>query len=125
MNENIDVNEQLTKHVDEYSDAKFLKKAQKTGKGIGFKALSAATTLFAALKSDQMTKSNKLIILGALGYFIFPLDIVADLLPFVGLSDDLFIMAAALTKVFNAITPEMKEEGNRLAAKILKKEIAE
>jgi uncharacterized membrane protein YkvA (DUF1232 family) len=125
MNEKIDVEQQLTKHVDEYSDAKFLKKAKSTGKGLGFKALSAATTLYAALKSEQMTKGNKLIILGALGYFIFPFDVVADLLPLVGLSDDIFIMVAALTKVFTSITPEMKEEGSRLAAKILKKDIAE
>ena len=68
-----------------------------------------------------MPRSNKLIILGALGYFIFPFDIVADLLPLVGLSDDAFILIAALTKVFSSITDEMKDEGERIASNILKK----
>jgi len=121
MNEKIDVDKQLEKHADHYSEKKFLKKAKSEGKGLGFKALSAATTLYAALKSDQMSRSNKLIILGALGYFIFPFDIVADILPLVGLSDDAFIIIAALTKVYKSVTDEMKAEGERIAAKILKK----
>ena len=121
MNEKIDVDKQLEKHSEHYSDEKFIKKAKNEGKGLGFKALSAATTLYAALKSDQMPRSNKLIILGALGYFIFPFDLVADLLPLVGLSDDAFILIAALTKVFSSITDEMKDEGERIASNILKK----
>ena len=122
MNEKINVDKQIEKHVDHYSDEKFIKKAKNGGKGLGFKALSAATTLYAALKSDQMSRSNKLIILGALGYFIFPFDIVADILPLVGLSDDAFIIIAALTKVYSSITDEMKAEGEQMAAKILKKD---
>ena len=122
MNEKINVDKQIEKHVDHYSDEKFTKKAKNGGKGLGFKALSAATTLYAALKSDQMSRSNKLIILGALGYFIFPFDIVADILPLVGLSDDAFIIIAALTKVYSSITDEMKAEGEQMAAKILKKD---
>ena len=122
MNEKLDVDKQLENHSEHYSDKKFLKKAKNEGKGLGFKALSAATTLYAALKSDQMPRSNKLIILGALGYFIFPFDFVADLLPLVGLSDDAFILIAALTKVFSSITDEMKDEGERIASNILKKD---
>lgn len=121
MNEKIDVDKQLEKHADHYSEKKFLKKAKSEGKGLGFKALSAATTLYAALKSDQMSRSNKLIILGALGYFILPFDIVADILPLVGLSDDAFIIIAALTKVYKSVTDEMKAEGEQIATKILKK----
>ena len=122
--ETIDVDAQLEQHAQHYSDNKFVSKIFKTGKGLGFKALSAATTLFAALKSDDMSKANKMIIIGALGYFIFPFDIVADILPVVGLSDDAFILIAALTKVFTSITDEMKEEGERLANKIMRREEA-
>ena len=72
-------------------------------------------------KCEKVRSSNKLIILGALGYFIFPFDIVADILPLVGLSDDAFIIIAALTKVYKSVTDEMKAEGEKIAAKILKK----
>lgn len=113
--------EQLEKHAEHYSDNKFMAKSKSVGKNLGFKALSAATTLYAALKSNEMSKSNKLIVLGALGYFIFPLDLIADFLPLVGLSDDAFIILAALAKVYSSITDEMKEEGKQLAEKITRK----
>ena len=113
--------EQLEKHAEHYSDKKFIAKSKNVGKVLGFKALSAATTLYAALKSNEMSKSNKLIVLGALGYFIFPLDIIADLLPLVGLTDDAFILLAALTKVYSSITDEMKEEGKQMAEKMMRK----
>jgi uncharacterized membrane protein YkvA (DUF1232 family) len=122
--EPIDVDAQLEEHAQHYSDKKFKGKIKSVGKGLGFKALSAATTLYAALKSEEMSKANKMIIIGALGYFIFPFDLVADLLPVVGLSDDAFILIAALTKVFTSITDEMKEEGERLANKIMRREEA-
>lgn len=100
-----------------YSDKKFLKKAQKTGGKLGKKALQAAATLFVALKSKEMPKSSKLIVLGALGYFIFPIDMIADFLPLVGLTDDVAIIMAALGKVYFSITDEMKEEAALLTEK--------
>ena len=113
--------EQLEKHAEYYSDKKFISKSKRVGKNLGFKTLSAATTLFAALKSKEMSKSNKLVVLGALGYFILPVDLVADFLPLVGLSDDAFIILAALGKVYSSITDEMKEEGKQMAEKMMRK----
>lgn len=121
MNEKIDVDKQLGEHADHYSDGKFISKAVKVGKGLGSKAFHAAATLFVALKSGDMPKKDKLIILGALGYFIFPIDLVADLLPVIGLSDDAFIIIAALTKVYGSITDEMKEDGRALVERFSKK----
>ena len=60
-----------------------------------------------------------MIIVGALGYFILPLDVVVDLLPVVGLSDDLVVMTAALTKVFMSIDDEMKADAHALLKKTL------
>lgn len=117
--DSINVDEQLEQHTEHYSDEKFVSKTKSVGKGLGFKALSAATTLYAALKSNEMSKANKLIILGALGYFIFPVDLIADLLPLVGLTDDAFIILTALAKVYSSITDEMKVEGKQMAEKIL------
>ncbi len=121
MNEKIDVKNQSGEYTEHYSDEKFINKAKKMGKGLGNKAFHAAATLFVALKSGDMPKKDKLIILGALGYFIFPIDIVADLLPVIGLSDDAFIIIAALTKVYGSITDEMKEDGRALVERFSKK----
>ena len=100
-----------------YSDKKFLSKIKRVGSKIGKEALQAAATLFVALKSPDMPKSSKLIVLGALGYFILPVDIVTDFLPLVGLTDDVTVIMMALGKVYFSITDEMKEEAAMLADK--------
>ncbi len=48
-------------------------------------------------------------IAGALGYFILPMDMLPDFLPFAGLADDWAALIAAVSYVFTAITPEIKE----------------
>lgn len=103
------------------TDKKLAKKARKERRGLGFKAFSTLTTLYAGLKSKNMPRSNKLIIIGALGYLILPTDLVADFLPLVGLSDDALVITMALFKVYRSMTDEIKEEGRMLAAKLLKK----
>lgn len=100
-----------------YSDKKFLTKIKCVGGKIGKEALQAAATLFVALKSPDMPKSSKLIVLGALGYFILPIDVVMDFLPFVGLTDDVAVIMMALGKVYLSITDEMKEEAAILTDK--------
>lgn len=100
-----------------YSDKKFLTKIKRVGGKISKEAMQAAATLFVALKSPDMPKSSKLIMLGALGYFILPFDMVADILPVVGLTDDVAVIMLALGKVYLSITDEMKQEAAVLTAK--------
>ncbi|MEK4227938.1 YkvA family protein [Solibacillus sp. FSL H8-0538] len=119
MKEDMNMDNMIRGKDKHYSDGKFLSKLQKYGVGLGFKTMHAATTLYYGLKSPDMPKQNKLVVLGALGYFIFPLDIVADLLPVVGLTDDVFVITAALAKVYGSITDDMKDDAHRLLKKHL------
>lgn len=48
----------------------------------------------------------KLILLGAVAYFVMPLDAVSDLLPVIGFADDAAVLAAAITQVASSITEE-------------------
>ena len=100
-----------------FSNDKFLTKVKASGLKLGMSTLHAASTLFFAVKSPDMSKANKLIILGALGYFILPFDIIADILPLVGLTDDVLIITAALAKVYSAITIETKLEAHQFLKK--------
>ena len=47
-------------------------------------------------------------ILGALGYLILPTDLIPDLLPAIGYTDDLAALMWALYSVAKNITPEVK-----------------
>lgn len=114
MNEKFDFDQMIQNKEQHYSDKGFLNKVVSSGGKLGSKALHAAATLFVALKSEDMPKADKLIVLGALGYFILPFDLVADILPLVGLSDDMFVITAALAKVYMSITDEMKADAHTL-----------
>lgn len=95
-----------------YSDEKFIAKIKQTGLDLGFKALHAAVTLFTALKSPNMPNKQKLIIVGALGYFILPIDIVADFLPVIGLADDAIIIIKAVMSVYQHVDEQMEQQAH-------------
>jgi uncharacterized membrane protein YkvA (DUF1232 family) len=62
----------------------------------------------------------KTIVIGALGYFIFPVDIIPDFVPVVGFTDDFAVMILALGAVSLHIKDEHIEEANNIIKKIFK-----
>lgn len=81
----------------------FWSKVKRLGSRIPF-----AEDLIAAYycAADPTTPQRvRLILLGAIAYFILPTDAVADFLPLVGFADDAAILAAAITQVAGSITP--------------------
>lgn len=61
--------------------------------------------------TDPSTPSRvKLILLGAIAYFVFPADAITDLLPLFGFADDAAVLAAAITQVAGSITEEHKQK---------------
>lgn len=65
-----------------YSDKKFLHKLKNFGGGLGYKAVHAAATLYVALRSPDMPKSSKLIVLGALRVLHFTIRFSCRFSPF-------------------------------------------
>ena len=62
-------------------------------------------------------KRVKLVLVGALAYFVLPTDAVPDLLPLFGFADDAAMLAAAIAQVAGAIN-----EGHRERARAVLKE---
>ena len=58
----------------------------------------------------------KLILVGAIAYFVLPADAVPDLLPFLGFADDAAMLAAAITQVAGAITDAHREKARATLA---------
>jgi uncharacterized membrane protein YkvA (DUF1232 family) len=50
------------------------------------------------------------IVAGALAYFILPLDALPDFLPFLGMTDDLSVLSAALAAISTYLTPEHRSQ---------------
>ena len=68
-----------------------------------------ALVLFYTLADPATPARYKAVIAGALGYFILPLDLLPDFLPFAGLADDWAALIAAVSYVISAITQQSKD----------------
>lgn len=53
------------------------------------------------------------VLLGAVAYFVLPSDVVPDLLPALGFTDDASVIAAAIAAVGRHLTPEHRAEARR------------
>lgn len=56
-------------------------------------------------------------LLGAIAYFILPFDVVPDMLPLLGFTDDAAILATALRMVASHITPEHRDAARAAMAR--------
>lgn len=100
----------IEKYQDYYSEPQFWDKAKSVARQAGIKVIYAALVLYYALQNPAISMKDKGMILGALGYFILPVDLIPDFLPALGFTDDLAALVIVYNKVSKAITPEVKAQ---------------
>ena len=91
-----------------YSESGFWAKVKKVAKKAGVKVIYVALILYYELADPNVSPKEKAIIIGALGYFILPIDLIPDAIPVLGFSDDLAALMAAYSYVKGHLTPEVK-----------------
>ena len=94
-------------YANKFSQKDFVEKISRIAKRAGSKLVYAALILYYTLQSDKVSKADKAIIIGALGYMISPLDVIPDAIPIAGLTDDLAVLLYVLKKVWSGIDPEI------------------
>lgn len=99
-------------YANRFSASDFVDKISSIAKRAGAKLVYAALILYYVLQSDKVSKSDKTIIIGALGYLISPIDVVPDAVPIAGLADDLSVLLFVLKKVWVNVDAEIKEKAN-------------
>jgi uncharacterized membrane protein YkvA (DUF1232 family) len=80
--------------------------ALKVGTGIIYNCL----LLYYALQKKDIPVWAKTAITGALGYFIFPIDAIPDLIPGIGYTDDLGVILFALGLVSTYIDDDVRKK---------------
>ena len=105
------------KYSNKFTQKDFVEKISRIAKRAGFKLVYAALILYYTLQSDKVSKADKAIIIGALGYMISPLDVIPDAIPIAGLTDDLAVLLYVLKKVWTGIDPEIIEKSRERLSK--------
>jgi uncharacterized membrane protein YkvA (DUF1232 family) len=105
------------KYSNKFTQKDFVEKISRIAKRAGSKLVYASLILYYTLQSDKVSKADKAIIIGALGYMISPLDVIPDAIPIAGLTDDLAVLLYVLKKVWTGIDPEIIEKARELLSK--------
>ena len=95
-----ELTESMNKYAGTYDDSKFWTIIRKYGKKIGGGLLTKALQLYYLLQKGDVPNKIKLMIMGALAYLVSPVDLIPDLIPLLGWTDD----AAAVGLVVNQLS---------------------
>jgi uncharacterized membrane protein YkvA (DUF1232 family) len=88
------------------------RKARALGRQLPF-AEDAIAAYFCVM-DEETPRRVKLILLGALAYFVMPIDLIPDFLPLIGYTDDAAVMAAAFAAVASSITDEHRKRAREV-----------
>jgi uncharacterized membrane protein YkvA (DUF1232 family) len=91
-----------------YSEETFWEKVARFAKRAGREVIEKALWLHFAAQDEKNPLWAKTTMYGALAYFIVPADMIPDIIPGAGFTDDLGALAAAVTTVAVYITPAVK-----------------
>lgn len=86
-----------------FSPEKLFSKISDVAKKAGVKVIYAALLLYYAMFDKEVPMSDKAIVVGALGYFILPLDFIPDFLPG-GFVDDAGALVLAVKNIWSNIS---------------------
>ena len=100
------------KYSNEYTQETLTKKLKNNTVKAGKKLVYVVLLLYYTLQKSNVPLKAKTAIIGALGYFIVPIDVIPDFLPMIGLTDDFGALMIALATVAMYIDDEVKRKAN-------------
>ena len=91
--------ENSEKYSKYYSEESFWKKLRRFAGKAGVKVAYVALLLYYMLVDEEVNMKSKMTIVAALGYFIFPIDLIMDFAPIIGFTDDFSVLMVAFSIV--------------------------
>lgn len=101
-----------------YSPAQLSEKIKNCASNAGEKIIMYALMLYYTAIDPNTSKKDKAIIYSVLGYFILPLDVIPDGIPFIGFTDDLSALVWGCAAVAKNITPQIREKAQNKMQKL-------
>lgn len=98
------------KYSNEYTQKTLVEKLKNNTVKAGKKIVYTVLLLYYTLQKDNVPLKAKSVIIGALGYFIAPIDAIPDFIPIMGYTDDFGALMMALAMVSMYIDDEVKRK---------------
>lgn len=105
-----DFKEFIKSYRDLFSENKFTELVMNKATKVGTKVLYTGLLLFHAYRRQETPIWAKNIIIGTLGYLVTPIDVIPDLTPVLGYTDDLGVLSFGLVTIASYINNEVKEK---------------
>ena len=93
-----------------YSEKSFWEKLNTFARKAGYELVEKSLQLYYAAKSPDTPIWAKGVVMGALAYFVSPIDAIPDPIPVIGFTDDLGVLISAVATIAMHITPKEKKK---------------
>jgi uncharacterized membrane protein YkvA (DUF1232 family) len=103
------------KYISRFQESAFLNRGLQLLQKLSHKSLWSALLLYYTYRQKQVPAFVKRMILGVLGYVLSPIDLIPDLTPFLGYTDDLGALSYALV----ALSAYINDESRTKAANMM------
>lgn len=93
-----------------FSEKSFINLIKARAKKIGTKAIYTGLLMFYSFQRKETPHWAKNIIIGALGYLVSPIDLVPDLTPVLGYTDDFGVLSFGLVAIASFINKDVRQK---------------
>lgn len=107
--------------VKNFNEHSFFRKLARYALRLGRPVVEQLHALYFILRSDATPMRSKMLIVGALLYFISPIDVIPDILGPLGFSDDIAVVAMVLKQVKEYMTDDIRDRAAAATAKLMQK----
>ena len=104
-------------YSEHYSEHSFWVKLARFAGFAGYEVVEKALWLYYAADRPETPKWAKATVYGALAYFVLPADVVADILPIAGYTDDLAVLVVACTTIASYVDGDVRQRARRTLAR--------
>ena len=103
-------------YAEQYSERSFWEKVARFAGSAGYDVVEKALWLHYAAARPETPKWAKATVYGALAYLVLPADVVADILPIAGYTDDLAVLVVACTTIGSYVDDGVRQRARRTLA---------
>lgn len=107
--------------VQNFNDQRFLQKLARFAVTLGKPVIEQIYALYFMILSPDTPMKSKLMIVGALLYFVSPMDAIPDLLGPFGFSDDVAVIALVFKQLKDSMSVDIKAKAMAATETLLKK----